>query len=148
MFPRMKRQLQFFVIAVVVFTALSGCLYRRMWLPGDGGYDEREIAPATFEVTFRGPVFFSHEQCLQYAKRRAAELTLERGFTHYQILSTSSETDSHFSASTPNVRLKSNGRGGYDSEYESDYGGGMYYDYPVAILMVKLGNGPAGIRSQ
>jgi hypothetical protein len=77
-------------IAIVLTAGLSCVLscstpYQSDSLLG-GGYSETVLAPDTFRVNFRGNGFTSSERAQDLALLRAAELTLERGFTRFVIV--------------------------------------------------------------
>ena len=127
---------------------VSGCAYRRMWLPGDGGYSDKAIAPDTYEVVFRGPVYFSYGRCNEYAMLRAAELTLEKNLTHFEILSTKNEDYESTAGSNTSFELKSNGRGGYTNEMTYDPMGTFTVSLPTVRLAVRVNAVGRGYSAQ
>lgn len=133
---------------ILLSVGLSGCAYRRMWLPGDGGYSDKQIALETFEVVFRGPAYFSHGRCMDYALLRAAEITLEHQRTRFEILSSKSEDYESTVGSTSNVEFKSDGRGGYTAEQTFDPMGTYAISLPTVRINVRLNTLGRGYPAQ
>ena len=57
-----------------------------------GGYAETQFAPDVWRVTFRGNGYTSPERVQDFAMLRAAELTLQHGFTHLALINEQSGT--------------------------------------------------------
>lgn len=72
----------------VVFGMACATPYQKMGYRG--GYDDFRIGEDTVEVTFRGNAHTSRETVSRYLLRRASEVTLKNGYTHFAPLS---ETD-------------------------------------------------------
>lgn len=51
-----------------------------------GGFSEIVYAPDHFVVTFRGNEYTSYEQELKYALKRVSELTLNHGYSYFEIV--------------------------------------------------------------
>lgn len=51
------------------------------------GYSDSRVKEDTYKVVFRASEFTPKEKVLEYAKRRAGELTLKKGYRYYTILS-------------------------------------------------------------
>lgn len=72
------------------------------------GYSDFRTSPDSFTVTFKGKGDADAGMVLQYALRRAAEITIENGFTYFQVVS----TKDHF-------QTVSSGNWNYGSGYAS-----------------------------
>jgi hypothetical protein len=67
---------------------LAGCATDYQELDYDkGGYDSKRLLEDTFEVGFFGNAFTEPDKVDDFAMLRAAELTIEHQFTHFEILS-------------------------------------------------------------
>lgn len=77
-----------FVLVAAVLLASCATQYQRQG--PTGGYTDTQIAPDVFRVTIRGNAFLSDEQAHRFAMRRAAEITIQRGFTYLTIIESSS----------------------------------------------------------
>ena len=73
--------------------ALAGCATpyqpKDIWL---GGYRDFRISQDTFSITFQGNSYLDRSRLRQYALRRAAEVTLGHGFSHFTILETTDQS--------------------------------------------------------
>lgn len=49
------------------------------------GYSDYRLSERSFVVTFRANEFTSEEKAMKYALKRAAEVTLENGFSYFAI---------------------------------------------------------------
>lgn len=57
-----------------------------------GGYSVRPVTEDTFQISFEGNVPLDRKVLQQSLLRRAAEVTLEHGYTHFALLSRSGNT--------------------------------------------------------
>lgn len=78
----------------VIALALGGCATKYQSTNGGGGYMDYRITTDVFAVSFRGNVGTCEDMVESYLLRRASELTLEHGFTHFVILSEKERTRS------------------------------------------------------
>ena len=61
-------------------------------IPGrKSGYAEREIESNTWRVIYRGVLYYDYDLIEDLATYRCAELTLEKGYTHFYSVSPSGE---------------------------------------------------------
>ena len=86
----MKDALRFFVITLVV--CYSGCATSYHTTSYTGGFSETQLAPEVFRVFFRGNGYTSGERAQDFALLRAADLTLQHGFTHFAIVDENNST--------------------------------------------------------
>ena len=72
-----------FLPLTLALVLTSGCAtpYQKAGL--GGGYDDFLITRHAFEVTFRGNSHTREETVAKYLLRRASEVTLINGFTHF-----------------------------------------------------------------
>jgi hypothetical protein len=76
--------------AIAVFLVF-GCesaptRYQRLGSSGDGGYIDKRISEDTFTVKFIANDVTPVRTICRYLYRRAAELTLKNGFTHFAVI--------------------------------------------------------------
>lgn len=78
----MKKSLM--ICCLTVLTACSAARYQEYNL-GSGGYKTTDIAGNEFTIYFKPGLFTKEDLSLsnKYAMRRAAEKTLENGYTHF-----------------------------------------------------------------
>jgi len=75
------------LIFATALLCLTGCAtnYQSASFWGNG-YTSYRIAEDTHSITFRGNQYTTKERAEQFAMLRAAELTLESGYTHFLVL--------------------------------------------------------------
>ncbi|VHO00850.1 hypothetical protein [Candidatus Rhabdochlamydia sp. T3358] len=84
-----------FSISTAAFLILSGCATSYKALGFNGGYSEIKTTPDSFMVTFKGNEFTSQEKVMQYALRRASELTIQNGYKYFSVSSSTDRTKSY-----------------------------------------------------
>ena len=99
----MKTILQLVAIAAVVFA--SGCATPYQSNSLTGGFSDTRLAPDVFRVTFRGNGYTSDERAQDFAMLRAAELSLQHGFTCFAIFD-ERHSSTPFSVSTPGTLIR------------------------------------------
>ena len=57
-----------------------------------GGYRDFQVSTNTFSITFQGNPYLDRSRLRQYLFRRAAEVTLEHGFSHFVILESADQS--------------------------------------------------------
>lgn len=85
-------------VALIGSVALSGCMTATPYQPATassaGGYSDQQIEADRFQVSFRGNSLTARETVERYLLFRAAELTLQKGFDHFVLVSKDTETRS------------------------------------------------------
>lgn len=68
-----------------------------------GGYKEKSLSSDTMLITYEGNGFSSSETAYHYAMKRAAEVTLQRGYHYFEVLSHRNfvETKTTYTSVTP-----------------------------------------------
>ena len=78
-------------IAGAALLALAGCAtpsaYAPQTSPRSEGYSDRQLASNRFRVSFHGNSVTSREQVEDYLLRRAAEVTLQAGYSAFEFAS-------------------------------------------------------------
>ena len=74
-------------IAGAALFALAGCATTYQSMGGTGGYRDSHIAEDVYRVLYSGNGFATRETVQTYWLYRAAELTLEKGFDGFEIVS-------------------------------------------------------------
>lgn len=84
-----KRALVVALLATLVLSACAtaGSVYRPATVKGGVGYTEQEVTPTSYRVTFTAPKEAGTQAAQDYALLRAAELTLAKGHTWFQLAS-------------------------------------------------------------
>lgn len=84
---------------------LPGCSTNYKASGFNGGYSEIKTTPDSFIVTFTGNGFTTHEKVMQYALKRASELTLENGYKYFSVISSKDHSKSYdYSTTNKNTR--------------------------------------------
>jgi hypothetical protein len=85
------------IFACVLAAALCACantsVYRPATSEGGAGYRETAMANGHYLVSFTGTISMDLDEVKRYARRRAAEVTLREGYTHFLIFSARNEAD-------------------------------------------------------
>lgn len=73
--------------AIVLLAALAlllpGCATEYQARAADGGYTQTQLGPQTWQVVFEGNRYTGDAQLHEFALLRAAELTLQQGYSHF-----------------------------------------------------------------
>jgi hypothetical protein len=80
------------ILTVTAVVSLSGCATTYHSNSYTGGFSETQLAPDTFRVMFSGNSYTSGERAQDFALLRAAELTLQGGFSHFAIVDENNST--------------------------------------------------------
>ena len=91
------------VLCLVCVIVLGGCATKYQPMGFAGGYDDFRITKDTFEITFRGNGRTAAETVSRYVFRRASEVTLLHGFTHFVPLVETDQTRSYVHGSGGNT---------------------------------------------
>jgi hypothetical protein len=82
-------------LALAGSAALGGCMTATPYQPAtassSGGYFDEQIEANRFHVSFRGNTLTARETVERYLLFRAAELTVQRGFDHFILVSKDTE---------------------------------------------------------
>ena len=88
------------VIAGAALLGLAGCAtpsaYAPQTSPRSEGYSDRQLASNRFRVSFHGNSVTSREQVEDYLLRRAAEVTLQAGYTAFEFASRDTRTNTRY----------------------------------------------------
>ena len=137
------------VLALVLPAAalVAGCVSNpyRPYRSG-AGYSEAEVAPDVYEIAYEGTSTMSIGRATALAKVRAAEVTIDEGFRHFEIL----ERDSGQTLDVTRRPYHGGAGIGVGYGYRPGFGGGVGLGYggigggydidtdPVAVLKVRL----------
>jgi len=86
---------------LLIAAALAGCAsslgpsYRPKGPDGSIGYTDEQLAPNRFRVTFAGPAGSKLVEVEDFLLRRAAEITLKAGYTHFVFNMRRTEANLH-----------------------------------------------------
>lgn len=75
------------LVAAALAVGLASCATPYQQTGFTGGADVQELRPDVFRVSFQGNGYTSRETVQAYWLYRCAELTLEKGFTGFEVLS-------------------------------------------------------------
>ncbi|WP_182352151.1 hypothetical protein [Legionella sp. PC1000] len=90
-----------------------------------GGFSELQVANDTYVVKFQGNAYTNMDQAFKYALRRSAELTREKGYKYFKVISSSSNVNRSFYRTPVTANTTSNSR----SSIYGNYGYGNYNAY-------------------
>ncbi|MDB0280628.1 hypothetical protein CTY88_03950 [Acinetobacter seifertii] len=137
----MKKSLLIFCLSIAV---VSGCstTYRQSSFINGGGFNEVELAPNYFKVSFSGNEVTSKEKARDFALLRASDLMLARNCKSFQVLKTSDDSSSgqYFlpQTQTTNANVSVYGNSAYGNATTTTYGGGLVRaHYPKITLEVQ-----------
>lgn len=130
---------------VLILAVLAGCTVNPTpYAPRDAdgyGYDAVRLQERVWRVSFRANAYTSETRVLDYLYLRAAELTLESGYTHFLVQQDFGRTAMSYRAADPFMG------GGYSAFDRPFWGGGFgyppasyeaYVDYHVAVLIIRM----------
>jgi len=122
------KNMVFFLISL----SLAGCAtpYQKAGIFKDGGYKDQQLQADEFQVSFAGNGELSQAKAREYALRRAAEITIEKGFDCFVVTNEESATKNLVYGSA------NNGSGFVAGESQ-----------PEAVIMIKCSKGvkPEGV---
>ncbi len=109
----MKSLYKLFFLAVVFF--LNGCATSYQKMSFSGGFDETQLAENVWKVHFSGNGYTGRNRAEEMTLLRSADLTLQNGFTHFILASSSSASDysTYTTPSTSTTTASAYGSGGY-----------------------------------
>lgn len=138
----MKFPLIIFSFSTIAFLILSGCGTSYKALGFNGGYSEIKTTPDSFIVTFKGNEFTSHEKVMQYALKRASELTIQNGYKYFSVISSTDRTKSYNYLKTNKNSSSSLGANFNEQGSSSTYSGTIME--PKLVLEIKCFEEKAG----
>lgn len=105
----MKR-MEFILFSIVIagFMLFSGCSTSYQASGLNGGYSEIKKTPDSFIVVFKGNRFTPYEKVMEYALKRAAELTLKNGYKYFSVISSTDRTESYSYSNASKTKLLGN----------------------------------------
>lgn len=118
------------VIAALALGGLAGCASPYQSSGFGGGFSEMQMAQDTYRIQFRGNAFTGVDATSEMAMLRAAELTLQSGYSHFVIIDAAdgSETSYINQPGTTQTTLTPRLGGGYNAT-SNTYGG---YTAPIS----------------
>lgn len=74
------------LLLTAVFMFVTGCAtgYHERGL--SGGYSETALSPRIYSVSFKGNGYTGSDRAAELALLRAAEITIDKGFTHFTVI--------------------------------------------------------------
>lgn len=119
------------ITCLCLVATLSACAtaYQREGL--SGGFSETQLDENVWRVTFEGNGYTREQRAEDFALLRSAELTLEKGYTHFGLAGSrsSTETGAFTTPSTSYTTGSAYGSGNYayGSATTRTYGGQTYF---------------------
>ena len=117
----------FVIISIFLF---AGCATQYKADGLTGGYSQIQINEKTWQVSFRGNGYTSKNRAQKFAMRRAAEITIEQGYTHFIITQSSSQISTMETAGSSMTTGNIDPNSGYFSSNTTNYGG-MTFSFPT-----------------
>ena len=94
-----------FLLAGASVLLLAACtttpVYQQRTASGLTGYSDQQIAANRYQVTYRGSSLTSRETVEEFLLRRAAEVTLQAGYSHFMFDTRSTEARTRYSSFSP-----------------------------------------------
>lgn len=119
------------IILLLPFLYITGCAtnYKPNGFVGNGGFDDTELAPKYFRVTFKGNEKTSLERATDFALLRTAELMQNKQCESFEIVKSTNEIrkGNIFLPQTQstNVQVTNFGSTSVGNATTTNYGGGM-----------------------
>lgn len=88
-------------LIVAAAAVLAGCATSYQAQGLSGGFDETQVAPAVWRVSFQGNGYTSPERAADMALLRSAELTLQQGYSHFVLLRSDDDRSKQSTITTP-----------------------------------------------
>lgn len=103
-----------------------------------GGFNDTQLAPDVFRVSFSGNAFTSNDRVQDFALLRAAEITLANNFKYFAVINSTnqSKTETYVSPGSARTTGTVSGYGG-----TAYYSGTTTYDPPQVNTYYKPGVG-------
>jgi hypothetical protein len=114
------------LVATVALLLLAGCTtmtvpdYRPRIQGGLVGYSDLQLSPNRYRVSFSGSTASTRDDVEKYLLRRAAEVTLQTGHTHFALSNRDTERDTYYYGDNYYPPY-------YDYPYRSWHGTGPYW---------------------
>lgn len=118
-------------LAATAMLALGACVTSTPYQPATGGinsygYDDTRIEPGKYRVSFRGNTSTDRATVENFILLRAAELTLNDGLGHFQVLDEDEGSRSNFNSIGFNNGFGGGGFGGGFGFAGGGFGGGGF----------------------
>tara|TARA_B110000003_G_C16399464_1_gene437692 strand:- start:137 stop:649 length:513 start_codon:yes stop_codon:yes gene_type:complete len=114
-------------IVLVACILLAGCSTPYQAKGFSGGFDEVQLSPNMWRVTFGGNGYTGEDRATNLALLRSADLTLSNGFTHFAVIDSSQDVSysTYTQPTTTNSTFSANtyGNSTYGSINSTSYGG-------------------------
>ena len=91
----MKQRTSAIIIGLIL---LSGCSTGYKSDGISGGYSETQLSEAVYRISFRGNGYTSLEKASDFTLLRAAEIGLEKGFTHFAVVENNERISTSYDA--------------------------------------------------
>ena len=95
-----------FAAALLLAACATGPTYRARGANDAVGYSDLRLTENRFRVTFTGGINTRREQVEDYLLRRAAEVTLEAGYTHFVFDARDTESQTYYPPSMLGPRMR------------------------------------------
>ena len=116
------------ILTILIITTSCATSYKEDGLTG--GYSQVQINENTWQVSFRGNGYTSQTRAQRFAMRRAAEITIEQGFTHFIITQSSSQISTMETQGNSSTSGYVDQDSGYFNANTTNYGG-MTFSFPT-----------------
>ena len=126
-----------FVLALVASLAACSTAYQPYSYFGGGGYKDVQLSENSFKVTVEANGYTSKSQAADLALLRAADLALEKGFSHFVIVGSADESSgmTYTTPTTTTANISANKFGATGTA--QTYGGQSFYVvFPTPVLTI------------
>ena len=129
--------------ALVLSLFIAGCATGYSESGFRGGYEETQLSPDVFRVSFKGNAYTSMDRAADFTLLRSAELALENGFPYFIIVDekqwTKNETYTTPTQTTTTANVYGYGNTASGTAYSTTTGGQTYnYAKPRATNTIVL----------
>lgn len=139
------------ITSLCLIVTLSACATAYQRDGFTGGFSETQLDENVWRVTFEGNGYTREQRAEEFALLRSAELTLEKGYTHFGIAGSRSSSETG-AVTTPTTSYTtgnaySSGNYAYGSATTRTYGGQTFYvSKPSTTNTVVMFNGKPEVQ--
>lgn len=117
------------VALVIIISILAGCATGYKTNGFGGGFEDTELSPNYFRISFRGNGVTSSERVYEYALLRASDLMMGRECKSFQVLNLKNQTDTSYidmpKTSTTSANVYTYGNYATGNATTTSFGGGL-----------------------
>lgn len=125
---------------ITLALSLAGCATGFQSNGFTGGFSDFQMAQDVYRISFRGNAFTSSDATTEMAMLRAAQLTLEAGYSHFAVMNEGESYSTTYIAQpgSSTTMIQPNGAGGYNAWTHSNPGALVPVNKPRSEIVVRM----------